>query len=70
MKEERILTERIKLLEKEVETLTAEVETLRGQLSEMQELRLEIKGIKVFLGRLYPEFKQQLPEIVRKLKSS
>jgi hypothetical protein len=68
MKEERILQERIKLLEKEVQTLTVEIQKLSAVLSLYQELSTEIKGIKLFLGRVYPEFKSQFPEILRKLQ--
>ncbi len=68
MKEERILQERIKLLEKEVQTLTAEIQKLSAVLSSYQELSTEIKGIKLFLGRVYPDFKNQFPEILRKLQ--
>ncbi len=69
MKEERELIEKIKLLEKEIQTLVSEVQRLDAALSEVKDVELELKGIKVFLGRKHPELKDQLPEIVRKLKA-
>ncbi len=69
MKEERELIEKVKLLEKEIQTLVSEVQRLDAALSEVKDVELELKGIKVFLGRKHPELKDQLPEIVRKLKA-
>ncbi|HEB76558.1 MAG TPA: hypothetical protein ENJ04_09425 [Nitrospirae bacterium] len=69
MKEERELIEKIKLLDKEIQTLVSEVQRLDAALSEVKDVELELKGIKVFLGRKHPELKDQLPEIVRKLKA-
>ncbi|NOZ25139.1 MAG: hypothetical protein GXO94_03475 [Nitrospirae bacterium] len=69
MKEERELSEKVKLLEKELQTLVSEIQRLDAALSEVDDVRLELKGIKVFLGRKHPELKDQLPEIVRKLKA-
>ncbi len=68
--DERDLLEKTKLLEKEIQTLTAEVQRLGGLASELEDLGLELRGIKVFLGRKHPELKDQLPEIVRKLKAT
>jgi len=69
MKEERELSEKIILLEKEMETLALEIQRLDAAVSEVKDIKLELKGIKVFLGRQHPELKDQLPEIVRKLKA-
>jgi prefoldin subunit 5 len=68
MKEERILQERIRLLEQEVQTLATEIQKLNATLSLYQELSTEIKGLKLFLGRVYPDFKNQFPEIMRKIQ--
>jgi len=67
LKEELILKDRIKLLEKEIETLTDKLETLNDALKGMDDLKQEIKGIKLFLGREYPEFKNKFPEIMQKI---
>lgn len=68
MKEEIVLKERIKLLEKEIETLTERVVTLEKALHEFKELDREIRAIKLYLSKSNPEFKAQYPEIVKKVK--
>lgn len=68
MKEEKYLKERISLLEKEISTLTEKFDGLSPVLKELEELKQEIKGIKLFLGRVHPDFKNQFPDIVKKLK--
>lgn len=67
MKEEKILKERINLLEKEIITLTDQIERTKMQLKELTDLKNEIKGLKLFLGRLHPEFKNKFPEIMQKI---
>ncbi|RMG67700.1 MAG: hypothetical protein D6710_11105 [Nitrospirae bacterium] len=69
MKEERQLKERIKLLEKEIQTLTLELQSLSERVDEINDLRFELKGIKLFLSQQYPDFKNRLPELIKKLKS-
>ncbi|VAX29361.1 hypothetical protein MNBD_NITROSPIRAE02-316 [hydrothermal vent metagenome] len=69
MKEERELSEKINLLEKEIQTLVSEIQRLDTVASEVEDLKLELKGIKIFLGRKHADLKDQLPEIVRKLKA-
>ncbi len=64
------MEERVRLLEKEIQTLTAELQRLTRQLESVDELRLEIRALKVFLGRKYPECKNELPEIVKKIKEN
>jgi predicted nucleic acid-binding Zn-ribbon protein len=65
--EEGTLKERINLLEKELTTLTEKLEETSTFLKEMEDLKLEIKGLKLFLGRTYPEFKSKFPEIMKKI---
>lgn len=67
MKEERASKERINLLEKELATLTDKLEETSASLKEIEDLKLEIKGLKLFLGRTYPEFKSKFPEIMKKI---
>ncbi|NOY39503.1 MAG: hypothetical protein GXO95_04595 [Nitrospirae bacterium] len=69
MKEERELSEKINLLEKEIQTLVSEIQRLDTVAAEVADVKLELKGIKLFLGRKHPDLKDQLPEIVRKLKA-
>lgn len=68
MKEEKHLTEKIALLEKELATVAESLEELNSALKEVEELKLDIKGLKLFLGRVQPEFKAQYLEIMKKLK--
>ncbi len=67
MKEERVLKERINLLEKELATLTEKLEDMESALNEISDLKLDIKGLKLFLGREHTEFKSQFPGIMKKI---
>lgn len=67
MKEEIISKEKFKLLERELETLTEKVEAMNKDLKEIEELKNEIKGLKLFLGRVHPDFKTRFPEIMQKV---
>lgn len=69
MKEERIFKDRLDLLEREIKTLTERLEALDTALKNMEDLRPEIKGLMLFLGRVHPEFKNQFPGIMQKIKS-
>ena len=67
MKEERILKERLNLIEKEFAILTDHVLHMKTHLKELADLKSEIKGLKLFLGRSHPEFKNRFPEIMQKI---
>ena len=67
MKEEKSLKERLNLLEKEIATLTDQVERINKQLKELSDVKDEIKGLKLFLGRSHPEFKTTFPQIMQKI---
>jgi hypothetical protein len=67
LKEERILKERLNLLEKEFVILTDHVMHMKTQLKEYTDLKNEIKGLKLFLGRTDPAFKNKFPEIMKKI---
>jgi len=67
VKEERILNEKIKLLEKELTILTEKVEKTGALKKEVEDLKSQIDGLKLFLVRAYPEFKSQFPEIMKKI---
>lgn len=62
------MKEKSTLIERELETLTHKVERILAAQKEIEELKLEIRGLKVFLGRISPEFKSQFPEIMKKIK--
>ncbi len=68
MKEEIILKENIKLLEKEIDTITDRLQKLERALSYLKDLDTEIRAIKLYLTKKYPDFKEQYPEIVKKVK--
>lgn len=68
MKEIILLQEKLALVEKEVNTLTEKVSKIEGSLKEIDDLRMELKALKVFLGRVYPDFKAQLPDILKKIQ--
>jgi argonaute-like protein implicated in RNA metabolism and viral defense len=67
LKQEIILKERIDLLEKELTTLTEKLEDMSAALTELDDLKNEIKGLKLFIGREYPEFKDKFPQIMKKI---
>lgn len=67
MKDIIALKEKLTLVEQELKTLTDKVTKLQGNLKEIDDLKSEIKGLKVFLGRFHPEFKSQFPDILKKL---
>jgi hypothetical protein len=67
LKKEIMPHDKTKLLEKELATLTEKLEAVHKDLQETKELRNEIKGLKLFLGRVYPEFKTWFPEIMQKV---
>jgi len=67
MKEDIILGERLSLLEKELSTATEKLAELEKALAGLNDLRVEIKGLKVFIGRLHPEFKKDFLEIMKKV---
>lgn len=67
MKEERLLKEKIDLIEKELITLTEKVEKMSAALKDLEDLKLEVKGLKLFLAREHPEFKGKFPGIMQKI---
>ena len=67
MKEEIIMQDKIKLLEKEIGTLTDKLDKINKDLKEIDDLKNKIKGLKLFLGRTHAEFKTQFPEIMQKV---
>ncbi len=66
-KGEIALEEKICLIERELATLTQKLDEMCGSLKDLEDLKLELKGLKLFLGREHPGFKDQFPGIVRKV---
>ncbi len=62
-------TERIKIQEKALSNMADMLKKHEGEIDEeIRDIRAELKAMKLFLARHIPEFKQQFPEIQRKLK--
>lgn len=67
MKEIIVLQDKLTLIEQEITTLTEKLNSLEGSVRDLRDLDVEIKALKVFLGRVHPDFKSQFPEIAKKL---
>ena len=67
MKEYNLLLESFNLIQKELITLTEKLDKMNISLKDMDDLKLEIKGLKVFLGRAHPDFSKQFPDIMKKV---
>ncbi|MDA8339389.1 MAG: hypothetical protein M0Z70_08835 [Nitrospiraceae bacterium] len=67
MKDIIALQERLTLMEQEIKTLTDKITKLERGLKEVEDLKSEIKGLKVFIGRVHPDFKSQFPDILKKV---
>jgi hypothetical protein len=51
MNQEKHFKEKIALIEKELATITDLADELSAALKDLEDLKLELKGLKVFLGR-------------------
>ncbi len=61
--------ERIKIQEKALSNMADLLKKQEGEINEeIRDIRAELKALKLFLARHIPEFKQQFPEIQRKVK--
>ncbi len=70
MKEEIILKERIQLLEKEIDTLTETLKEINKAMEGLKELELEVRAIKLYLTQVHPDFKENYPKIIKKIRDS
>jgi transcription antitermination factor NusA-like protein len=62
------LKEKLGLLEKELVTLSDKLDSVDNVKDAITDIQKEIKGLKLFLSRVHPEFKKQFPELIKKLK--
>ncbi|MDA8088379.1 MAG: hypothetical protein M0Z75_16985 [Nitrospiraceae bacterium] len=69
MKEDIILSEKIGLLQRELGTLAEKLGGFEKSMKGLEDIGKELKALKLFLGRRYPEFKKEYPEIIEKLRS-
>ena len=67
MKKEPTPEESFHVIRQELITISEKLEELSRLKKEVQDISFEIKGVKLFLGRVYPEFKEQFPGIVKKV---
>ncbi len=67
MKKEETLEESLHIIKQEFITVTKKLEDLCIAEKDIMDLKLELKGLKLFLGRVHPEFKEQFPEIMKKM---
>ncbi len=67
MKTEKITEENLHVIKQELITVTDKLEELCRAGRDVQDLKLEIKALKLFLGRVHPEFKDQFPNIMKKI---
>jgi hypothetical protein len=67
LKKEKTSKENFDLIEKELVTLIEKLEEINDSIKNIEDLRHEIKGLKLFLGRVHPDFKSQFPEIMKKI---
>ncbi|MDI1471694.1 MAG: hypothetical protein QMD43_00980 [Thermodesulfovibrio sp.] len=67
MKELISLKEQIALIEAEIKVLSDKVTEINKQMDKLNDVALEIKAIKLFLKRAFPDFSKEYPEILKKL---
>ncbi len=64
-----ITAERIKIQEKALSNMADMLKKHEAEINEeVRDIRAELKALKLFLARHIPAFKQQFPDIQRKLK--
>ena len=66
MKTKGLALEEHDLIQRELKTLGEGLETLKLSVAGIDDLKAEIKAIKLFLGRAHPDFKGQFPSIMEK----
>ncbi len=67
MEKEKMPEESLHIIKQELITVTEKLDELCCVGKDVQDLMLEIKGLKLFLGKAFPGFKDQFPSIMKKL---
>ncbi len=67
MQKEKLSEENLHIIRQELITVTEKLEDFCSVEKDIQDLKLELKGLKLFLGRVHPEFKEQFPNIMKKM---
>ena len=68
IKDELILRDKLTLLEKELAAAAERIDEIAKSLGEFKDIEIELKALKLYLGRVHPEFKKDFPPILKKLK--
>jgi len=68
MKDLLILKEQIDLIDKEIKVISEKIDLIDKKLNKIEDIELEVKAIKLFLKRVFPDFKKDYLEILEKLK--
>lgn len=63
------IEEKLALLEKEIATVADGLEGQEALGRELEDLKFELRAVKVFLERHHQELGRELPGIIRKLKT-
>jgi hypothetical protein len=66
---EKVLNDRVKLLEQELATVAEKCERMDGAMAELEDLKMQVNALKLFIGRRHPEFKKEFLEIFEKVKN-
>lgn len=67
IRKEPAIRERLNLLDREMATLAERIDEISAMLKEIEELKTEVRGLKIFLAREFPDFKTGFPEIIKKI---
>lgn len=62
------IKERISHLERGIRLLGDDLEGVIKLKGEIEDIKAEMKALKIYLGRVNSDFRKQYPEIVKKLK--
>ena len=62
------LQERLRMLEKGMEILEEDFQRLKRMDQTLKEIQGELKGLKIYLSRIHPEFTYEFPSIMKKVK--
>lgn len=67
MEKEKMPEESLHIIKQELITVTEKLDELCCMEKDVQDLMLEMKCLKLFLGKAFPGFKDQFPSIMKKL---
>jgi hypothetical protein len=65
--EEKALNDRLRLIEKELATLSEAFDRVESRVKELEDLKDEIKAMKICLGKHQPWFKEEFLSAMEKI---